>query len=40
MYTGDNKTRVAKYAAENGVTTAIRHFNDTKEFTDLKELTV
>ena len=29
-----------KYAAENGVTTAIRHFNDTKEFTDLKEPTV
>ena len=28
---------MAKYAAQNGVTTAIRHFNDMKEFTDVKK---
>jgi len=31
---------VAKFAEENGITKAIRHFKETKEFTDLKESTV
>ena len=31
---------MAKYAAQNGVKIAIRHFNDMKEFTDVKEPTV
>ena len=40
MYTGGNKAKMTKYAAESDVMTAIRHFNDTKEFINLKEPTV
>ena len=40
FYTGENKAKVAKFAAENGVTKAMRHFKETKEFPDLKEPTV
>ena len=37
---GENKVKVAKLAAENGTTKAMRHFKETKEFTDSKEPTI
>ena len=36
----DSKVKVAKYAAESGVSACLRHFKRTGEFTDLKESTV
>ena len=36
----DNKAKIAKHALDHGVTTSIRHFTKTKEFTELKESTV
>lgn len=35
-----NRAKVAKYAAESGVSACLRHFKRTGEFTDLKESTV
>ena len=36
----DNKAKIAKYAAENGITAAIRHFSKQQAFHNLKESTV
>jgi len=34
MHTVDNKAKLAKFATEDGVTKAIRHFKETKGFTE------
>ena len=38
--TPENKAKIAKYAAENGIAAAIRHFNKQQAFSNLKESTV
>ena len=38
--TPENKAKIAKYAAENGISAAIRHFNKQQAFHNLKESAV
>ena len=40
FFSPENKAKVAKYAAENGVTASLHHFKQTGEFNNLKESTV
>ena len=39
-YSDENRAKVGGYAVIHGVTTAMRHFENTKEFPNLKESTV
>ena len=38
--TPESKAKIAKYAAENGIAAAIRHFENNQAFPNLKESTV
>ena len=40
FFSPENKSKVAKYAAENGVTASLHHFKQTDKFNYLKESTV
>ena len=40
FYTVEKKAKVAKYAAEHGVTASLRHFKQSGKFSNLKESNV
>ena len=40
FYTAEKKAKVAKYAAEHGVTASLRHFKQSGKFSNLKKSTI